>query len=114
MNLNLNQVLNIIGAILGVMVVSTASLTELFGQGPAKTIVAASGLIVAIVNGVNGVISGQASQLRAVAAMPGVEPIKINTLANKTAATLAVDPSQDKIEPAPGADQKLEQIAKGA
>lgn len=101
MNINLNQVLAIIIAVLGVWVVSAANLTDLFGQGVAKLIVSASALTMSTLSAILGVLTGQASQVKAVSNMQGVEPIQINKNANSTLAQLAVDPTQPKIQPVP-------------
>lgn len=101
--MNANQVLAIILVVLGVFVASTAQLNDLLGTTDAKIIVSISSLLMSILSGVLGILTGQGGQIRAVQSMPGVDKIVVNSQANSTLATMAVDPSQDKIETAPGA-----------
>lgn len=112
MNLNINQVISIALVVLGVFVASTAQLTDLFGPNVAKTIVSLSGLLMSIMSGVLGIITGQSGQLKAVQAMPGVEKIVVNSMANNTLASLAVDQQQDKIEAMPSAAAAVAATAK--
>jgi hypothetical protein len=112
-NLNANQVIAIVLVVLGVCVASTAQLTDLFGPHAAKTIVSVSGLLMSILSGVLGVITGQGSQIRAVQNMAGVDKILVNGRANETLASLAVDPTQQKIEPTRGSEQAVQTAAKG-
>jgi hypothetical protein len=113
MNLNANQVVAIALVILGVFVASTAQLTDLFGAMAAKYIVSFSGLLMSILSGILGVMTGQSSQVKAVQAMPGVEKIVVNAQANETLATLAVDPAQAKIEALPSAQAAVNKTAQG-
>lgn len=112
MNLNFNQVIAIVLVILGVLVASTAQLTDLFGPIATKTIVSVSSLGMSILSGVLGVMTGQASQLKAVQDMPGVEKITVNSQANATLAALAVDPAQSKIKATPEAAATVQATAK--
>lgn len=114
MNLNRGQILSIIIVVLGVLVGAAAQLTDLFGPVVTKYIVSASTLGMSIIAGVNTVLQGQGSQLQAVQAMAGVEKIVVNSQANATLATLAVDPKQDKIEVAPEAETAVQATAKAA
>jgi hypothetical protein len=113
MNLNSNQVLSIALVVMGVLVASTTQLTDLFGAAVTKDIVAVAGLGMSILAGVQGVISGQASQVRAVQAMPGVEKIVVNGQANQTLAQIAVDPNS-KVEATPQATATVQNTARGA
>lgn len=114
MNLNFKQVLAIAGAVLSVLMISTAQLTDLFGPGPTKAIVSTAALLNAIFNSVLMVVTGQAAMVKDVAAMPGVEPIKINAQANPTLAAIATDPSQPNIGgTTPQVQAQLQDIAKG-
>lgn len=112
MNLNLNQIIAIIVVILGVFVASTAQLTDLFGPLVAKTVVSASGLLMSVLSGILGVLTGQASQVKAVQSMPGVDNIVVNKQANPTLAALVVDPNQPKIVASPGAEAVIAATAK--
>ena len=111
MNLTINQWISIALVVLGVNVASTAQLTDLMGPQAAKYIVSLSGLLMSIVAGVQGIISGQASQLKAVQAMPGVETILVNKQANQTLARLALDQAQPKIDVLPEAAKAVRDIA---
>lgn len=113
MNINLNQVLAIIVVVLGVLVASTANLTDLFGPTTAKLVVSASGLLSSVLSGILGVLTGQSGQIKAVQNMPGVDNIVVNKQANPTLASLAVDPAQPKVVAAPGAEATIAATAKG-
>lgn len=114
MNLNRGQVFSIIIAVFGVLVASTAQLTDLFGPAVTKYMVSASTLLMTILSSVNAILGGQGGQIAAVQAMPGVEKIVVNSQANSTLATLAIDPAQDKIEALPAAQAQVEATAKAA
>ena len=113
-NLTTGQIIAIILAVLGVLSASTVQLTELMGPALAKTIATTSTLSMTILSSILAAITGQASQLQAVAAMPGVDRIVVNERANDTLATLAVDPKQEKIESSAAATQAVVQTAKDA
>lgn len=112
-NLNGKQLIAIIAAVLSVLVVSTAQLTELFGPVMAKSIVTIAGLANAILTSVIAALTGQASIIKDTLAMPGVESVKVNTDANKTLATIAIDPHQDKISPVSHQMEEVKAIAEG-
>lgn len=102
MNLNVKQIISIIGAVLSVLMISTAQLTDLFGIGTAKIIVSVAGLGNTIISSVMAVISGnqtQDQQIKQVLAMPGVQHLEVNSSASPALAKLAVDPTIDKIAP---------------
>lgn len=106
--MNLNQGLSIALVVLGVFVVSTAQLTDLFGPNTAKTIVSVSGLSMAILSGILGVLTGQVGQAKATASLPGAQ-IVVGRNASPALAALAMDPTQPNIVPAPGAEAALQQ-----
>ena len=114
MNLNRNQIISIVIAVLSVMAGSTAQLTDLFGPGIAKTIISVAGLCNTILSTVLAVISSQGAQVHDVLAMPGVEHIDVNAAANKTLAAIAIDPSVNKIAPTQAALQQVTQTAQAA
>ena len=114
LNLNGKQIIGIVGALISVLMVSTAQLTELLGPGPAKTIVTISGLVNMFMQSVSVVLTSQGSTIKDVLAMPGVEKININDQANQTLSAIAIDPTQDKISPTPAAMQAVTATAKGA
>jgi len=97
---NVKQVLAIVMVVLGVLTASTAQLTDLFGPGTTKAIVSLAGLVNSILAGILGIFSSQSNTVKDVQAMDGVEKIVVNKQANQTLATLAVDPTNLKIEPA--------------
>lgn len=111
MNLNRNQILAIIIAILSVTAASTAQLTDIFGPGPTKTIISLAGLLNSALSSILAVVTSQSNVVKDTLAMPGVENIQINRQANQTLASIAVDPAQDKIAPLPIDAAKVNQIA---
>ena len=102
-NLTTNQIIAIVMAILGVLVGSTAQLTDLLGPSTTKTVVSLASLANTMLSGIMVVLTGQAAQVKNVIAMPGVEHISVNAQANTTLSQLAVDPSVNKIAPTPAA-----------
>lgn len=113
MNLNPKQWLAIAVAVLSVFIASTAQLTDLIGPAATKTVVSLSSITVTILSSISAILSTQTSLVKDVQAMPGVEKITVNAAANPTLAGLAVAPENAKIEAAPGADNAVNQAAKG-
>lgn len=114
MNLNFKQVLAILGAILSVLMISTAQLTDLFGPGPTKLIVSAAALFNTMFSSILAVVTGQAAMVKDVSNMKGVEPLKINAQANPTLAAIATDPDQPNVGgTTPQVQAQLQNIAKG-
>lgn len=113
MNLTPLQIIGIILAVNGALTSATGQLTDLFGPTIAKDIASIASLGSAILGGIITSMSGQASQIKNVLAMPGVEKINVNAQANAALASIAVDPTVDKISPTPAAQTVVEQIAKG-
>lgn len=114
MQLNVKQLLGISIGVLGVLMISTANLTDLFGPTVARLIVSTAAMLNAILGAVVTAVSGQSSTVKEVLAMPGVAHIDVNAQANQTLAALAVDPTVNKIAPAPHAAEEVQAIAKGA
>lgn len=114
MNINRGQALSIAVLILGVLMASTAQLTDLFGPAITKYIVSSSSLLTSVLSGINMVLQGQGSQLSAVQAMPGVEKIIVNSQANGTLAAMTVDKAQTKMEAMPGSQGAVEATARAA
>lgn len=114
MNLNSKQVISIIGAILSVLMISTAQLTDLFGAGVAKSVVSVAGLGNLILQSIMTALTSQGSTIKDVLSMEGVEKLDVNKKANKTLAALAVDPSVDKIAPTPEAQAQVTRTANAA
>lgn len=112
MNLNFKQALAIAGAVLSVLMISTAQLTDLFGPEPTKVIVSAAALLNTMFSSILAVVTGQAGMVKDVLAMPGVEKITVNAQANQTLAQIAVDPTQPKIGATPQAKEQVAATAK--
>lgn len=112
-NLTTNQIIAIIMVILGVLVGSTAQLTDLLGASTTKTIVSLASLANTMLSGIMVVLTGQVAQIKNVIAMPGVEKITVNANANQTLAQVAVDPAVNKIAPTQAAMADVTEIAKG-
>jgi hypothetical protein len=98
---------------LGLIAGGTSQLTELFGVGVAKNLSSAASFLSSFVAGLQIILGGQGQQIKDVAAMPGIEKVLVNASANQTAATLAVDPKQDKVAPTTAAMTAVENTAKG-
>lgn len=113
MNLNGKQLIGITIAVLGVLMVSTSQLTDLFGPAVTKSITAVAALLNSILGATLAVITSQTGTVKDVLAMPGVEKINVNANANEALATLAVDPTVNKISPTPAAQSAVEATAKG-
>jgi len=111
-NLNFNQGLAILIAVLGVVGGSTAQLTDLFGAGTAHLVVSAASFGSSIVSAVLVATSGQASMVKAVNDMPGVDKIVVNSQANQTLAQIAVDPAS-KVQPSEQAKAAVQKTAQG-
>ena len=113
MNLNGKQIISITGAILGVLMISTSQLTDLFGTGVAKTIVSVAALGSTILNAVMVALTTQTSTVKDVLAMPGIEKITVNDRASQALSAIAVDPAVNKISPTQAAQAQVEVTAKG-
>jgi len=114
-NLNGKQIISIVGAVLSVLMISTAQLTDLFGAGIAKTVVSVAGLGNLILQSVMAAITGtlsQDAQVKQVLQMPGVERLRINKDASPALAAMAMDPAVDKISPMEGDRLVVAQTAK--
>lgn len=113
MNITRNQWIAIAILILSVNMGATTQLTDLFGVGVAKYIVSLSSLGSSILAGIQLILGGQATQVKDVLAMPGIQKVEVNAMANPTLAALAVDQNMNKISPSPNAQAQVESIAKG-
>ena len=103
MHLTTNQIIAVVMVILGVLVGSTAQLTDLLGPASTKTIVSLASLANTMLSGIMVVLTGQSAQVKSVIAMPGIEKITVNSQASPTLAQIAVDPAVNKISPTPAA-----------
>lgn len=113
LNLNGKQIIGIAGAIISVLMVSSAQLTDLLGPGLAKTITTVAGLLNLTLQSITVALTSQGSTVKDVLAMPGVDKIDINGAANQTLAQIAVDPAVNKIGPTQAAQSRVEATAKG-
>jgi hypothetical protein len=116
-SLNGKQIFLIIGAVVSVLMIAGPQLTDMFGSGPAKYISSAAGLINLMINSVVAVLTGnlpQAQQVQQVLDMKGVERLSVNGNASPALAAMAVDPTINKIAPAPGAMDAVTKTAEGA
>lgn len=104
MNLNGTQLVLICAAVLSALSGATAQLTDVFGAGTAHLIVSTASLLNTLLTSILVPLTGQAAQVKAVQAMPGVEGITVNAKANSTLAQMALDPTQQKVDVAPGAE----------
>jgi len=113
-NINLTplQMMGIALVINGALIGSTAQLTDIMGPHIAHIIVSVASLANSVLGGVVTMFSGQATQVKNVLAMPGVQHIDINAQANSTLAAIAIDPNVDKIAPTPASQQQVTAIAK--
>ena len=112
MNLNSRQILSICAAILSVLAVSTAQLTDILGPTQAKSIVSIAGLANTVLSSVLAILTSQTGLVKSVQEMPGVEKITVNAQANQTLASMAVEPTNAKIEASPGSDAAVAKAAK--
>lgn len=107
-------------AVLGFLAGAGTQLTDIFAPfgSAAPLIVKEIVSLSSFVSGILGVglsfISGQGSQIAAVQAMTGVEKIVVNSQANATLATMAVDQANPKIEPTPQAATAVQRTAAAA
>lgn len=92
-----NQWLQIVAVVFSACIAASALWTQLFGQNTATIIISLLGLANTILAGVTYVLTGQAQQIKDVAAMPGVDRVSVNAQANTTLAQVATDPAQAKV-----------------
>ena len=103
--------------ILGFVATGGTQLTDIFSPlgslAPliVKEIVSLAGFVSGILGIVLTFMTVQASQLKAVQDMPGVEKIVANAKANATLATMVLDETNPKIEAAPGAAVAIQKTA---
>lgn len=97
MNVTRNQWFAIVILLLTVLTGGSAQLTDLIGPYATKLVISFSTLATGFLAGAQIILTGQAQQVRDVAAMPGVDRINLNAQANYAAASVAVDPAQTKV-----------------
>lgn len=98
MNITRAQWFQITSFIFSSIATGTAFLTPIIGSTRLTLIVGGAGFINMLVNGIGAILTGQAQQVLAVQAMPGVSKIVTNDQANTTLAQIASDPANTKIE----------------
>lgn len=108
------QWVGIILMVNGVLSGSASQMTDLLGPVWAAHVGSIAVMGSGICGGLITMFGGQGAMIRGVAAMPGVEAIKVNSLANATLATIAVDQAQGKVETLPEAKSAVAATAKGA
>lgn len=113
MNFTPVQWLIMIVGMLGALSSVSGQLTSLFGQTIATDIASVSAILVAILAVPLSMMTSQGAVVKQVASMPGVQQITVNSAANQTLATIAVDQSQNKVQPAPAAAAQVQATAKG-
>lgn len=113
MQINLKQVIGIVIAILGVLMISTAQLTDLMGAGAAKTVTSMAALLNSVLGSVMAVITSNTQTVKDAGATTGVD-VQVSRSAPQSIAALAVDPKQNNIAPAPGEGAAVKQVAEGA
>lgn len=107
-------------AMLGFLAGAGTQLTDIFAPfgsiAPVivKEIVTISGFISGGLGIYLSFVTGTASQIQAVQAMPGVDRIVVNEKASAALATMAVDPTNSKIQTSPQAQQAVRATATAA
>lgn len=96
--MNLNQGLAILLVILGVLMASTAQLTDILGPAPAKYVVSIAGLLNSVLAGVLGVLTSQANAAKSVASSD--VKLQVGPNAPQAIKDLATDPAQPNIQKA--------------
>lgn len=91
------QWFQIISGINGGLITGAALLQTLFGPDLSLKIVAGLGVLGIIINSVGTALSGQASLVKDVAAMPGVDRVAVNANASPALAQVATDADQPKV-----------------
>ena len=118
--MNTAQKLALTIGILGFVATGGTQLTDIFAPFGSlapfivKEIVSLAGFTSGVLGIVLTFTTGQGQMIKNVQAMPGIEKIVVNSQANQTLASLAVDPTQNKIETLPSSTAAVTATAKGA
>jgi hypothetical protein len=94
------QWFQIVSGIISGLITGAALMQTLFGQDLTIKIVAGLGIANIILSSVGATLSGPdspATQIKNVAALPGVEQIRVNASATNGVAAAAIDPAQPKV-----------------
>lgn len=115
MELTLQQKLAITTGVVGAATAAFGALNSVMTPTEALIGTVILGFISACLGTVGTVLSSQGAQIKAVAAMPGIERMTVNASANETLAQAAVssDPALAKIEPTTAANSAVNATAKG-
>lgn len=111
MELTLTQKLTISTGVVGAATSAFGALNSIMTPTEALIGTVLLGFTSACLGVIGTVLSSQGSQIKAVAAMPGIEKITVNSQANSTLAGLAVDPAQDKVAPTQAAEAAVQKTA---
>lgn len=110
-NLTLVQWIGIMVGLNSLLMGATPQLTVLLGAAAVPYIIA----VATLANGALGVfvtvVGGQSAQVRNVLAMPGIDKVTVNGQAGTALASMAVDPTVNKIAPTPRDMDKVTAIA---
>lgn len=109
--MNRKQAIGMTIVVLGVLMVSTAQLTDIFGPAAAKTVTSLAGMLNSILGGWLTLINSDTATFNDTKAMTGVESIQINKNATPALAAQAIDPAEAKVEVKPGAELAVARIA---
>lgn len=110
-NLTVHQILLIFVAVCSALSASSATLGDIFDAPTVKMIVGFSNMLNTIIASIVVALTGQAGLVKQVAAMPGVEEIKVNQEANQVLAAVAMDEKQDKVVPIPSQQDTIAKTA---
>jgi hypothetical protein len=113
LNIQPKQWFQIISGTVSGLITGAALFQQLFGQDVALQLVAGLGVLNIVISSVGTALTGQAQLVKDVAAMTGVEPIRINEKANPTLAAVALDPVVDKVTPLHSDMDIITQTARG-
>lgn len=96
--MNRKQIIGMAIVVLGVLMVSTAQLTDILGPSAAKTITSLAAMLNSILGGFMTVLTTDNAAIQDAANTKGVESIQINKSAPQSLAAMAIDPANEKIE----------------
>lgn len=114
MTITNKQWFQIVQGVIGGLITGAALMQTLFGQDLTIKIVAGLGIANIIISSIGTALSSQGSDIKSVLAMPGVEKLTVNSQANQTLASIAVDPMVNKIAPTQAAESAVIATAKGS
>ena len=109
--MNPNMILAVVVAMFAFASGATAQLTDFFGADKAHLIASACSFVGGLLAVPLAFLQSQTNQVKNVAAMPGVDPMQVNTNASTALAKLALDDSVPKVQPKAGAEPELIRIA---